>query len=74
MELEQFVQKFAEQFEETDTTAFGPETIFRNNDEWSSLTSMSIIAMADEEYGIVLTGDDIRSSKTISDVYDEIGN
>lgn len=70
MELEQFVQHFAAQFEDTDTSDFGPETDFRNNAEWTSLTLLSIIAMADEEYDVTLTGDEIRSCKTIQDIFE----
>ena len=49
---------------------FGPETDFRNNAEWTSLTLLSIIAMADEEYDVTLTGDEIRSCKTIQDIFE----
>jgi len=69
MELNEFVQNFASQFEETEATEFKAETAFRDLDEWSSLTSLSIIAMVDEEYNVRLTGDDIRNSKTIEDIY-----
>lgn len=70
MELNEFIAHFAEQFEETDTTNFTGDTNFRDNDEWSSLIGLSIIAMIDEEYDVVLKGDDIKRSKTIKDVYD----
>ncbi|NWJ51775.1 MAG: acyl carrier protein [Bacteroidetes bacterium] len=69
MDINQFVKNFASQFDETDIDSFLPETIFRDITEWSSLTALSIIAMVDEEYHVKLTGDDIRSSKTIEDVY-----
>jgi len=69
MNINQFVKNFASQFDETDIDSFLPETIFRDITEWSSLTALSIIAMVDEEYHVKLTGDDIRSSKTIEDVY-----
>ena len=69
MEIEKFIENFAAQFEETDAEAFAPEIKFREIDEWSSLTALSIIAMVDEEYHVKLTGDDIRASKTIEDVY-----
>ena len=72
MELNEFVAHFAEQFEETDTTNFTGETDFRANEEWSSLIGLSIIAMVDEEYDVVLKGDDIINSKTIKDVYDVV--
>jgi acyl carrier protein len=69
MELQEFVNHFAEQFEETEAAAFTPETIFRDLDEWSSLISLSVIAMVDEEYGIALKGADMREAETIQDLF-----
>jgi len=69
MEIQKFVQNFAAQFEETDAEVFKSDTIFREIDEWSSLTALSIIAMVDEEYSVKLTGEDIRNSKLIEDIY-----
>ena len=69
MELNDFVQKFAEQFDETPIEQFNDLTDFKNLDEWSSLTALSIIAMVDEELEKRITGADIRSSKTIQDLF-----
>lgn len=69
MESNLFVQNFASQFDDTNPSEFSIETRFRNIDEWSSLVALSIIAMVDEEYKVKLTGDDIRNSQTISDIY-----
>lgn len=70
MELNEFIEHFAEQFDETDITAFQAETKFKELDEWSSLLALSIIAMVDEEYDVRIKGDDIRSSVTIKDLFD----
>ena len=67
--MEKFVENFASQFDDTDSSIFTPSTKFRDIEEWSSLTALSIIAMVDEEYQAKLTGDDIRASKTIGDIY-----
>lgn len=67
--LDEFIQLFAEQFEETDINQFAPETEFRELDEWSSLISLSVIAMVDEEFGVSLKGADIREADTIEDLY-----
>lgn len=67
--IEEFVELFAEQFDEIDTTGFNADTDFRDNDEWSSLIGLSIIAMVDEEFDIALKGDDIKSAKTIGELY-----
>ena len=70
MELNSFLQYFAEQFDETSEEQFTPETEFRELDEWSSLISLSIIAMVDEEYGVALKGSDFREATTIADLYE----
>ncbi len=72
MELQDFIRKFAEQFDETEPSTIHVDTEFRCLDEWSSLIGLSIIAMVDEEFDVALTGDDIKSSKTVKDLYDRI--
>ena len=69
MELKQFIENFADQFDDTDASVFTAETAFRDLDEWSSLIALSIIAMVDEEYEVTLKGDDVRSATTIEDLY-----
>lgn len=67
--VEEFVELFGELFDDIDTSNFVPETDFRDNDEWSSLLALSVIAMIDDEFDVTLVGDDIKNSKTIADVY-----
>lgn len=69
MKLEEFVQKFAEQFDDTAVEEFTPVTVFKDLEEWSSLTALSVIAMVDEEMEKRITGADIRSSNTIEDLF-----
>lgn len=69
MELKEFIEHFAEQFDETDVSVFTTETEFRALDEWSSLIALSVIAMVDEEYDVALKGDDVRNANTIEDLY-----
>lgn len=72
--LNEFVQLFAELFDETDASAFTADTNFRELDEWSSLIGLSVIAMVDEEFGVALKGNDFRQAVTISDLYEVIKN
>ena len=69
MELQDFVQNFADQFDETDAAVFTPDTKFRDLDEWSSLIGLSIILMVDEEYGITLEAADMKKAETIEDLF-----
>lgn len=72
MDLKDFIEKFAEQFDETDTSVFTAETRFKELDDWSSLVALSVIAMIDEEYNKSLKSDDLLKSETIQDLYERI--
>ena len=72
MELQEFIEKFATQFEDTDISELTAETEFKALDEWSSLMALSIIAMVDEEYGVAIKGKDIRESETLDDLFNVI--
>lgn len=72
MKLSEFIEKFAAQFDETDSSSLSANTRFKELEEWSSLTSLSIIAMIDEEYDIQIKGNDIREANTIEDLYERI--
>lgn len=73
-DLNEFVELFAEQFDETDAAEFAAQTEFKSLDEWSSLTALSIIAMVDEEFDVTIKGDDIRNANTIEDLYNLISS
>lgn len=70
--LNEFVELFAEQFDETDARLIKADTKFRDLDEWSSLIGLSVIAMADEEFDVALKGDDVKTSETVEDIYNKI--
>ena len=72
MEIQKFIEHFAEQFEDTELSEFKPETNFRELDEWSSIIALSVIAMVDEEYDISLKGDDVRGATTIEDLFNTV--
>ena len=71
-QLDDFIQNFAEQFDETDASVFTPETVFHELEEYSSLIALSIIAMIDEELGVTIGANEMRSSVTIKDLYDQV--
>ncbi|OQA94735.1 MAG: hypothetical protein BWY22_02357 [Bacteroidetes bacterium ADurb.Bin217] len=70
MDITTFITNFANQFDDTDASEFTANTKFKELDEWSSLTALTIIAMVDEEYNVKIKGDDIRASQTIQNVFD----
>lgn len=70
--LNEFVELFAEQFEETDASEIQASTVFHDLDEYSSLIALSIIAMVDEEFDVTIKGDDMRTSVTVEDLYNKV--
>lgn len=72
MELNDFISKIAEQYEETDVSQITASTKFQELDEYSSLIALSIIAMIDEEYDVTIKGNDLRSALTIEDLFNTV--
>lgn len=72
MTIEQFVEAFASEFDETPMDVFNPGTEFKSLAEWNSLTALSIISMVDENLEKTITGADLRSHLTIEDLYNYI--
>ena len=72
MEIKEFIDKFAEIFDDTDASTLSPETKFRELDEWSSLSALGVIALADEEFDVELSGEEMRQANTIKELFNLI--
>lgn len=72
MELQDFIKEFADQFDDTDPKEFTASTKFQEFDEWSSLTTMVIIAFVKTKLGKNITGTEIRSCTTVKELFDFI--
>jgi acyl carrier protein len=69
MNIDQFIQDFASVFEDTDASEFLAETVFKDLEEWDSLTTLAIIGLCNKKYGVKISGGEIREAKTIEDIY-----
>jgi acyl carrier protein len=69
LEIIEFINHCASVLDETDAGTLFPETKFREIEEWSSLTALSVIAMGDDVYHIRIRGEDISQAVTIQDIY-----
>ena len=70
--IEEFIELFAEQFDDTDTNEFTPETKFHDLEEWTSIIGLSVIAMVNEEFDVVIGSEEMSSSVTIEDLYNKV--
>lgn len=74
MEIKEFIEKFAEIFDDTDASTLTPDTNFRELDEWSSLSGLGLIALADEEFDKEISGAELRKANTIQELFDLIAS
>lgn len=72
MDIKEFINNFAEQFDDLDASVLTPETEFKQLEDWNSLVALSVIAMVDEEYDVILKGKDITGANTIKDLFDTV--
>ena len=74
MEIKDFIEYFADELDETPIEELTPETDFKALEEWSSLVALSIIAMIEDNYEKEVTGEDLRSSTTLQDLFELVKN
>lgn len=74
MDKNQFLQSFAEQFDDTDPSAITMNTKFKEIEEWSSMVALMVIAMVDENYNKKITGADLREADTVEQLFDRVSS
>ena len=74
MEINDFLANFADQFDDTDASEIQADTKFHDLEEWSSLTGMSVIALARTQYGKTITGKELKECVTVEDVFNLIAS
>lgn len=70
---DQFIQDFltAVDFQEAVEVTLGTE--LKSLPEWDSLAALGVIVMFDVDYGKTITGDDLKTCTTLSDLYKLLG-
>jgi acyl carrier protein len=69
-----FLKKFGSIFEEPPGQEITLESNFREIDTWSSMTALNLMVLADDEYNVNLTGDEIKSAITVENIFHIIEN
>jgi acyl carrier protein len=66
-----FIEKFREILE-VEGKEILPDDKFREYEEWSSLVFLSLIAMIDEEFDVIIEGKDFKQLITVEDIINAI--
>tara|TARA_E500000331_G_C16634154_1_gene445669 strand:- start:77 stop:304 length:228 start_codon:yes stop_codon:yes gene_type:complete len=69
---EQILNLLKTLFEDINTDNFNLDTEFKNNDEWDSMTALSLITLLDEEFNVNISGEKIKEMTTIQDLINHI--
>lgn len=69
-----FIELFAQTLEMESWENLKADTNFRELEQWDSVAYLSVIAMIDEEFGVVIDGKDFSQLKTLGDIENYIKN
>lgn len=64
-----FRDAFASSIEGVDAGALGPDTVFRRLEAWDSLAVLSVLAMADAEFGVSLAAAELKAVETLGQLH-----
>jgi acyl carrier protein len=70
METKEFINNFADQFDDTELDVFTIDTRYRDLDEWSSLNALAIMNMIEKKYGVSLKPEEMKETETILELLD----
>ena len=72
MNIEDFIAKVEAEFEDLKPGVLKPGSNFREVFDWNSVNALTIIALVDCEYDVMLTAEDFQKSKTVMDIFNII--
>ena len=67
--IDQFIENFLTAVDFQEAVEIAPETEIVSLSEWDSLAALGVIVMFDMEYGKTITGNDLKASRTIADLF-----
>lgn len=74
MEINQFIQKFELQLEDSHKTEITGETILESINGWDSMTILMVIGMVKTDYNKSVTTNEIKKCLKVLDLYNLVMN
>ena len=72
MDIKDFIENFADQFDDTDVSVIKSDTEFHELEEWDSLIALAVLNMTEKKYGKKITFDEMKKCDTVEDLYNVI--
>jgi acyl carrier protein len=70
MNIDEFILKIEEEFDDITPGTLKPESKFRAAVEWNSVNALIFIALISNEYDVVINGLDIEKALTVQDLFE----
>jgi acyl carrier protein len=72
MTIEDFIRNFEEAIEGLEEGTVRPETVFRDLPQWDSLAVLTTLAMADAEYEVSLSANELHECRTVTELFEKV--
>ena len=70
MNIQEFISIIDEEFDEVEKGTLTPTSSFRQMEGWSSMHALILIALVDNHFDVLLTGEELRGLNGIQDLHD----
>lgn len=70
--IDEFIRNFEDAVEAIEPNSLTADTPFTDLPEWDSLAALSVLAMVDAEYNTEISGKELRSCKTLEDLFNVV--
>ena len=74
MDIKSFIDNFVEAIELEDASEITEKTVFKELEDWYSLSALATISMVDDEYGVTITNKDLRAVDTLEELFSLVAN
>jgi acyl carrier protein len=72
MDIQELIKCIEEEFDEIETGSLSADSSIRDLDGWSSMHALILIALVDNHFDVLLTGEELKNSLTIQDLHEVI--
>lgn len=72
MSIQQLIKIIQDEVDDLDLRHLAPDTVFVELEGWSSLYGLILMALVSTEYNVELSGQQIRTIRTVQDLYNII--
>ena len=74
MDIKSFIENFIEAIELEDVSEITEKTVFKELEDWYSLSALATISMVDDEYGVTITNKDLRAVDTLEELFNLVAS